>query len=191
MGEPMSKAIEASPSAEEPSRDDVFEVLSNGRRRGVIRALRRADDTVEIGELAEQVAAWENGISRDEVTYHQRKRTYTALQQSHLPKMDEAGALHYDSDRGVVDPANELSEFNVYLEVVPGSSFPRSKLYLGLAAACVITGAAAWSGLFPVSLVSSLVWGGVFIGVFTAVAFVQHQTSRSVEAHISNSDYDP
>jgi hypothetical protein len=90
----MSSAIESPRSTEEPSRDDVFTVLGNGRRRNVIRALQRADGTVEISDLAEQVAAWENDIPLNRVTYDQRKRTYTALQQFHLPKMDEAGAPH-------------------------------------------------------------------------------------------------
>ncbi|MFC5365311.1 helix-turn-helix domain-containing protein [Salinirubrum litoreum] len=185
----MSSAIADSRSAETPSRDDVFEVLSNGRRRNVVRALERAGGTVEISDLAEQVAAWENDVPPEEVTYHQRKRTYTALQQFHLPKMDEAGALHYDSDRGVIEPADDLADFNVYLEVVPGSSFPRSKLYLGLATACVVLGVAGWVGLFPVTLVPPLAWGAVFVGLFVGAALVQRRASQSVEADADGSGY--
>lgn len=190
MGQQMSSAIEDSRSAERPSRDDVFEVLGNGRRRNVVRALQRAGGTVEISDLAEEVAAWENDVPLDKVTYHQRKRTYTALQQFHLPKMDEAGALHYDSDRGVIEPADDLAEFNVYLEVVPGSSFPRSELYLGLAAACVVVGMGGWIGLFPVALVPPLAWGVVFVGLFVVAALVQYRTSQRVEADSNGSSYE-
>jgi DNA-binding transcriptional ArsR family regulator len=178
----MSSALEPSPSAEEPSRDAVFEVLGNGRRRHVIRALRQAEGPLELGELAEQVAAWENDIPLGDVTYQQRKRAYTALQQSHLPKMDEAGALHYDSDRGVIEPADDLSEFDVYLEVVPRSGFPRSELYLGLAALCVVMGAVSWAGLFPATLVAPLGWGVAFVALFAAVALVHYRASRSMDA---------
>ena len=183
----MSSAIDDSRSAEGPSRDDVFEVLGNGRRRNVVRTLQRADGTVEIRDLAEEVAAWENDVHPNKVTYDQRKRTYTALQQFHLPKMDEAGALHYDSDRGIIEPAADLSEFNVYLEVVPGSSFPRSELYLALAAACALIGTAGWIGLFPVALVPPLAWGALFVALFVVVALVQYQANQRVEADIDDS----
>jgi hypothetical protein len=156
-------------------------VLGNGRRRYVIRALGQAEGAIELGELAEQVAAWENDVPLSDVTYQQRKRAYTALQQSHLPKMDEAGALHYDSDRGVVEPADDLSEFDVYLEVVPRSGFPRSELYLGLAAVCVVMATVSWAGLFPATLVPPLGWGVAFVVLFAAVALVHYRASRKIE----------
>lgn len=180
----MSSAVEQSQSqsSAELSRDAVFEVLGNNRRRHVLRALREVEGAVELGELAERIAARENDVPLEEVSYQQRKRTYTALQQSHLPKMDEAGALHYDSDRGVIEPADDLSEFDVYLEMVPRSGFPRSELYLGLAAVCVTAGVVSWAGLFPVTLIPPLAWGVLFVLLFGAVAFAHYRANRSVEA---------
>jgi hypothetical protein len=178
----MSQVREPAPPSEAVSREDIFEVLSNYRRREVIRALQRADGALELGDLAEQIAARENEIPRQAVSYQQRKRVYTALQQSHLAAMDEAGAVHYDRDRGTVEPADDLSAFNVYLEVVPGGGVRRSELYLGLAAVCVAIGAANWAGLGPLPLVPPLAWGGIFIALFGTVALVQYRASHRVEA---------
>lgn len=165
-------------------RDAVFEVLGNGRRRHVVRALRHSDGAVEIGTLAERIAAWENDVPPEEVTYQQRKRVYTALQQSHLPKMDGAGALHYDSGRGVIEPADDLSRLDVYLEVVPRSELPRSESYLALAAGCVALATVSWLGLFPFGLVPPLVWGGLFVATFGAAALIHRRATRSLETEV-------
>jgi len=42
------------------SKDVIFELLKNRRRREVLAYLLDADETVTLGELAEQIAAWEN-----------------------------------------------------------------------------------------------------------------------------------
>jgi len=73
--------------ADEPSRDEVFKALSNRRRRNVITYLKQHDDDARVRDIAEQLAAWENDVEIPEVTYKQRKRVYTALHQSHLPKL--------------------------------------------------------------------------------------------------------
>jgi DNA-binding transcriptional ArsR family regulator len=81
----------------EVSEDELFDVLANQRRRFALHLLKReGDETVTIGEMAEQIAAWENGIDMAEITGNERKRVYTALQQSHLPKMDNAGVVEFN-----------------------------------------------------------------------------------------------
>jgi hypothetical protein len=90
----------------------------------------------------------------------------------------------------VIEPADDLSEFNVYLEVVPERGFPRSELYLGLAALCVAVGVVNWAGLFPVTLIPPLAWGAVFVGLFAAVALVQYRASRNMGADLDDSGSD-
>ena len=75
----------------------VFDVLGNRRRRFVTYVLARADEPVDIGTLAERVAAMEADTSIEEVTYAQRKSVYTGLHQTHLPKMEQAGLIASDS----------------------------------------------------------------------------------------------
>lgn len=174
----MSSALQEPQPAAEPTRDAVFEVLGNDRRRLVIRTLREADGTIELGELAERVAARENDVPLAEVSYQQRKRAYTALQQSHLPKMDDAGALRFDADRGVIEAGEGLSEFDVYLEVVPRSGLPRSEFYLAVGAACVAVAAVSWLGLFPFSLVPPLAWGALFVATFGIAALLHYRATQ-------------
>ena len=96
-----------SDDADEPSRDEVFTALSNRRRRNVITYLKQHGDDARVRDIAEQLAAWENDLEIAEVTYKQRKRVYTALHQSHLPKLAESGFIDYESDRGLVSLTEE------------------------------------------------------------------------------------
>jgi hypothetical protein len=106
------------------STDEVFDVLSNQRRRYVVAELRDEGDLTELGPLAERVAARENEVSVPEVTHAQRKRVYTALQQSHLPKMDDLGVVEFDKDRGLVDPTPRLPQVRTHLETRRGGTNP-------------------------------------------------------------------
>jgi len=107
------------------SEDDLYEVLANRRRRFAVHLLKREpEDSVEIGEMAERIAAWENDVEVAEITGSDRKRVYTALQQSHLPKMDDAGVVEFDKDRGTVEPTATLEGVDLYMDVVEGREIP-------------------------------------------------------------------
>ncbi|RKD97347.1 DUF7344 domain-containing protein [Halopiger aswanensis] len=98
------------------SKDVIFELLKNRRRREVLTYLLEADDTVTLGELAEQIAAWENDTDVNALSSDQRKRVYVALYQTHLPKMDDAGIVEYDQDRGLISLSDNADLLMMYLD---------------------------------------------------------------------------
>ena len=102
---------------EDLSSDDVYHLLQNRRRRGVLRCLRDTDGTTQMSELAERVAAREHDTTVRELTSEQRQRVYIALYQSHLPKLDEAGVVDYEQSRGDVTPTARVSRLTRYLDV--------------------------------------------------------------------------
>ncbi|WP_435067012.1 DUF7344 domain-containing protein [Haloplanus sp. C73] len=114
------------------ARDDVYEVLSNRRRRFAIHYLRRNGAKAALGTLAEHVAAWENGIDVAAVGADARKNVYTSLQQFHLPKMEELNLVIFDRRAGEVELTDEADSVDVYLEVVEGHDVPWSLYYLGV-----------------------------------------------------------
>jgi len=101
---------------EEITQGDIYQILSNERRRHVLRLLQEGDREVYLRELAERVAAWENGESVEEVTTQERRRTETALRQFHLPKMAEAGFIHYDGRRKAARLAVPAATYADYLD---------------------------------------------------------------------------
>lgn len=104
----------AGPLADLPL-DEIFEILRNQRRRWVLRYLQEHDGVVEIGEVAEHIAAIETDKSISELTSGERKRVYVALYQCHLPKMDDAGVVDYHQDRGHIELVDAVEQLDTYL----------------------------------------------------------------------------
>jgi len=155
------------------SRSEVFALLGNERRRYLLQYLTNVDPPVELGELATRIAAMEHGIAVGRVDSNQRKRVYTTLQQLHLPRLDEAGIVDYDADRGLVDRTEHTDRLVVYLEVVPQEEFPWREYYLALGAVFAGVAAALWTGVYPLTMVSNLAWATLLSVLLTASAAVQ------------------
>ncbi len=167
----------------ELTEDELFDVLANQRRRYAVHLLKReGDETVSIGEMAEQIAAWENGIDAAEITGNERKRVYTALQQSHLPKMDDAGVVNFNKNRGLVEPTRALDDVDVYLDVVEGKEIPWSDYYLGLSGVAAALVAAVWVGAWPFVLLPEMAWTiAIVVGFsFSAIAHKYYTAQMKV-----------
>lgn len=179
----MSQQKEVSASRDSDkrlSKGEIFDVLQNERRRYVLQYLRTNGGPVKLGELASDVAAREYGCSTDKVTSAQRKRVYTTLQQTHLPRMDEAGIVYYDAEDGVISTTSHTNELTVYLEVVPGNEFPWREYYLSLGAISLAVVAILWVGIYPFTLVSPLIWATVMAVVLTMSAGYHTYVGREV-----------
>jgi hypothetical protein len=166
---------------EEPlSRDTIFSVLSNRRRRYVLHYMKRDPGPVRIRDLAQQIAAWENGIEIEELNYKQRKRVYTSLHQTHLPKLDDVGVVHYDRDRGTITLAEGAAALDIYLDVVSEDEIPWSDFYLGLAAVSLVLVVVAWFEVPLFAAIPDLAYAvGVallFAGTSLAHAYYTRQT---------------
>ena len=163
------------------STEEVFQLLSNRRRRYALHYLDQVEDPVTIRDLSEQIAAWEYEIDRQDVSPTVRKRIYTALHQGHLPKMDRLGVIDYDNDRGTVCSADRVRDFDVYLDVVPGGNIPWATYYLGLSGLAASVTLAAWVGIYP-ETVPTLVWPTLITLAFdlSALAHVWARRQQTV-----------
>ncbi|MGM0591481.1 MAG: DUF7344 domain-containing protein [Halobacteriota archaeon] len=155
------------------SQDTIFSILSNERRRLVIHYLKRHRESVRLRDLSTQVAAWENGVDVAELTYKQRKRVYTSLHQTHLPKLYAAGIVDYDRDRGTVRLTDRAADLDLYLEVVSAENVAWSDYYLGLSAVAAILVITAWVGVYPFSLLDDLTYA-LFITLALAISAALH-----------------
>lgn len=162
-----------------PSEDDLFEVLSNERRRHAVRVLSGSEGPVEMADLAEAVAVREYGIDADELETQQRRRVYTALRQSHVPKLAEKDVVEFDPDEREVRPDDRLPEYGIY--VVEEDRLPWCHAYLGLAAVMSALAGAVWAGVAPFSLVPARVWLWVVPFPFLLTAVAHALATRRVE----------
>lgn len=162
-------------------REQVFDVLSNDRRRCVLQYLKRHDDRrVELRELVDHVAAWENDMTPREVDSDARKRVYTALRQSHLPKLEKAGVVEYEHLRGEVELTDQASEVQLYLEQVPRDDIPWSEYYLGLSAVGAALTVVTWAGIYPFVHLSGIGLAAILVTIFALSAGVHtYDASRN------------
>jgi hypothetical protein len=98
--------------------EEIFDVLRNRRRRLTIHFLREHSTPVDLRELAEQLAAWENDIQADEVTYDQRRNVQTALKQTHLPLMEASRVVEFYEDPGLVSMGPTMGRVSQQMAVV-------------------------------------------------------------------------
>jgi len=160
----------ADDSSDGIDRGEVFDLLSNQRRRYAIHHCKREDGPVELGDLAEHVAAWELDKDVEALTSAERKRVYTSLQQTHLPTLDRAGMVEFD-DR-TIELTDNISELEIYLDVVPENSIPWSTYYLGLATLASIVIAGLWLEWIPTETVPELGWATIVVALFVISAIV-------------------
>lgn len=173
----MSKQKEPTRSL---TRETIYDVLSNQRRRYTLHYLAQNDGEVTLRDLSVQVSAWEGDIPPTAVTWQQRKNVYTALQQVHLPRMDEMGIVDFDTDRGEIALDEEASELQLYLDFVPENEIPWNRYYLGLSVFSGVALLLAESGIIPFSWLGSTTWASLFVLLFVLSATIHTYQSRKM-----------
>jgi hypothetical protein len=116
----------------------IFEILKNDRRRAVLRYMGEVDSEVRLGELAEQIAAWECDKDVAQITSSERKRVYVGLYQSHLPKMADVGAISYNKPRGKIEPGEHMAFFEEYLPAESDGTESRLTVYHQAIIVCAV-----------------------------------------------------
>ncbi|WP_132059170.1 DUF7344 domain-containing protein [Halorussus amylolyticus] len=97
--------------------DNVFDALASRRSRYVLTFLREADDPVALDDLVETVATWETGKPIDLVSEDHRKRVFTSLCHSQLPKLSMMGLVEYDDQDDVVMRGPHAEQADAYLDI--------------------------------------------------------------------------
>ncbi len=146
-------------------------MLSNRRRRWVLHFLKQCDNgRVDLRTLVDTLSSWEYDTPPEELPWKKRKRIYTSLRQSHLPKLDDAGVIEYDRNRGEVALTDDGQKVRMYLEYVPENDIPWSQCYLGLSTIAVTITALTWMGVFPFAGLPGMVLAAVLTALFTTTA---------------------
>jgi hypothetical protein len=158
------------------SKDTLFEILKNQRRRDALAYLKANDGTATLSDMAEFIAAKENDIEIGALSSSQRKRVYIGLYQCHLPKMATAGIVDFEKNRGDIALRPESEQLDVYLvdDVAPDAA-TSSPTLRNLAVAGGI-GAAVTASLLGVpgfTLVPDAAWAVISTGTLVALTALE------------------
>ena len=130
--------------------------------------------------LAEEIAAWENGIPVEQLDSDQRQRVYIALYQSHLPKLADFGLITYDRNRGIVEPTPLAERISWYLDDdttdrSTGSVTEWARYYAGATLLSLLLIAGVWLGVVPfvpsgvgLAGIVTLIYAAVTVAMATA-----------------------
>lgn len=174
------ETVRESGTGEGVDTEEVFQTLSNQRRRFVVHALEQEQGPLELRNLSTQVAAWENEKNRSAVTSQERRRVYNSLQQVHLPQMDDDDIVEYDKRAGTIKPTDEIADLQVYLEVVRGNDISWSTYYLLLGVFSLLFAGAAVGGVPPFASLPTLVIALVPGVLLTASGVAHAYVSRKL-----------
>lgn len=161
---------------EAPEKDEVFDILSNHRRRYVIHYCKLHENPVSLSDLAEQVAAWEQDKPVTELTSSERKRVYTSLQQTHLDRLAESGLISYERDQ--ISLSDDAQELDIYLDIVPAKSIPWGVYYLGLSLISGLVLLGVWLGFVPTDTVPTIGWAFLMLLLFLGSSIAQVAQNR-------------
>jgi hypothetical protein len=176
--------------ASDLSYDDCFDLLSNHRRRYTLHYIQQNGEEATIGELSDQIAAWENETEVDEVSYDQRKRVYTSLQQVHLPRMEETDIINFDDREGTIEVGETAENLDIYLEIVQGRDIPWSQYYFGLTLINIVFLGAAGMGIGPFAAISAFTWA-LFILTTFLVSSLSHLYITRTQMQLGSNEEPP
>lgn len=154
-------------------RDDIFDVLSNERRRCTLFYLQQQPEPVELGTVVDHVTAWQYDQPVTALDADERMRVYASLHQVHLPKLDTAGFIDYDSENGTIVVNDAARYAKLYLEYDPGNDIPWSSLYVGLVAIGTALFLPSYFGIYPFDWLGGHLVASVLVGTF-ALASLGH-----------------
>ncbi|MCO8245159.1 hypothetical protein [Haladaptatus sp. AB643] len=99
--------------------DVVMELLADHRRRHVLYCLRSSDCPLDSERLAERIVDLDDRTTRD------KREILIELRHNHIPKMDAAGVIEWESDGIRFDGSETLIEsyLDLTAELEPDVSF--------------------------------------------------------------------
>lgn len=116
----MTTTLNATPGSIDTDLDAtvICDLLAEPRRRLALHYLTQKVSAVHIGDLAEQIALWEDNLTSDHFD-----RICTSLVHSHLPKLAAAGAISYDEANETVALCDAAASISPYLELAAADDF--------------------------------------------------------------------
>jgi hypothetical protein len=166
------------PEPEPLSKDVLFELLRNQRRRDAIAFLKHEGGTTTLSDMAEHIAALENDTTVAQLTSSQRKRVYIGLYQCHLPKMATAGIVDFDKNRGTIELLESATQLDPFLEVGTPTDGRDSTAFLATAVGIGVGTTATLLGFPGFAAIPEAGWALVSATALVAFASVEHLRSR-------------
>jgi hypothetical protein len=139
----------------------------------LLYSLAEAGGEASLDELARSVAASENDTPRSEITDSQRRQVFIPLYQMHVPKLEDAGVVAFDSETGLVRLIDVDRIFEPIVRPQPKSR-RWYRYYIGWSLTGISITLVTWFGAVPPSQAVWTVFALVFVSGMIILASLQH-----------------
>jgi hypothetical protein len=109
--------------------NEIFDILSNARRRRLITKLAELTPTgeagethLEIGKIATAVAVARHGVSPEELSHDDRHRAYVSLTQVHAETLEEYGVAEYHKRVKKITPKTDVHALAAIIKAVEAAA---------------------------------------------------------------------
>ncbi|WP_435320608.1 DUF7344 domain-containing protein [Haloarchaeobius sp. TZWSO28] len=150
---------------------DIHSILSNERRREVLKHLRSHGGESTLRDLSEAIAEAETGESPPPRNI--RDSVYASLHQTHLPMLDKLGVINYESNLKTVTLTERSRDLVPYTTVMSSTGLAWYQHYLLIGLVAMVTVFAAEVGFPVIDMLGTAVWAGLFTIVLVASFVVQ------------------
>jgi hypothetical protein len=127
----------------------------------VLAYLKNNGGRSNLRTLSEQIAGWENDTDPALISSKQRMRVYTALRQSHLPKMDRHDILEFDEQSGDVQLTSAADTVEEYMESTDDNSIDVRVFSLGIGGLGLLLSVGFYLDVFLTAGIPDAVAGGM------------------------------
>ena len=121
-----SNGTEATVGGESEGLSELFDVLSNRRRRYAIYCLDRYETPMALADLTDEIVRLETDALPTAVP-EMREQVYTHLYHRHLPKLAEANIITFDMTESLVSLGDAATDIRPYLQQIPEEEWPSEK----------------------------------------------------------------
>lgn len=90
--------------------DTMLDLCRDQHRRIVLAVLADQQRPLTKRDLTSAIVTHNHHSSMTEITAEQHTEIECSLYHVHLPKLDAAGLVHYDRERGIVEPTEQFEE---------------------------------------------------------------------------------
>ena len=100
---------------EELSVDAIYDLVTSSRRREVLSLFVTREQPLTLRDLTHGVAQAEEGAEITDISQERVAEIRITLYHVHLPKLAEHGVVSVDEKRDVVEPTENLDQFEPFL----------------------------------------------------------------------------
>ncbi|MFC6826274.1 DUF7344 domain-containing protein [Halopelagius fulvigenes] len=101
--------------------DTILDLCEDKHRRIVLAVLAEQQRSLTMDDLTKMVVKHDHQTPLTEISGEIVTRIKIGLRHAHIPKLEEAGLVDYDSDRQLVEPTAEFDRVEPHLSAILGA----------------------------------------------------------------------